>query len=635
MISDLVERDAEDPLRQLAEGSEYVVSHVSKTVQIRGAIPELEKLGVAVVTSGREGWQDKLEGVNVVFLDWRLGQEGDRDAAIEAAVQTAKAIRSNSGGTMIVLMSSDPTVKSHARDFSERSGLIAGLFDAMPKAWLKDSAGLKLQMVVLGEHLKKGRVVQEFVDAVSGRAVDAIGSFLSSLRNLTLSDYANLQHFALKHDGHPLGDYLNELLAGVWVDALFQGPLRENLRALDREDFESLPSLMEPSGALTSLYNAAVFDLHVGGFAEHPHAAMAKAKADVVNEATGPVAAAPVGEPTPAATPPVGGPNLQPPLLADEPAGSGRSEERQVVESIEFKATGHQGVADDLPGTALEGNAEGKPRLSLSLGDVILETDGVKSRAYIVINPQCDLAESPLYKRQIDDEHSIFLVPGAIVPLDTAERAARKETADTPFFHVGDVKGRVHWDGKKQLSVPYGEFSAWMDQKARRRAARMRAPYALALQTAVHSDLTRVGLPAPPPLFEPMTIEVYKARMGQWIGDTQTREQGRLLMARASDSDHMTLTQAFLSETIDWIMEGLAALEGSDNGKDVANAAKIRAVLDNPHELQKISKPFKVEDSEVVLLGGAIRVGRTLPKTGFDRKLMVFLALPQPEKTID
>ena len=558
-IAGLLVRPEADALRNLVEQASYVLDHASKTKQLHFAIGYLESLGVKVLTSGREGWSDQLEGVSIVFLDWRLGPETNRAEAMEEASKVAKQISKGSQPPkpMIVLISSDPTVKEEARSFSRLSGLLPGLFDAMPKHWLQDRSGVGLQLTVLGEHLQKGHVVQAFVDAVSSRVNEAIRSFEEKIHELTLSDYANLQHFALKHDGHPLGDYLAELLAGVWVDALFQGPLRDQLRELNKEDFESLPALTSPSEALTDLYMAAVFDTHVGDFEPHPH-------------------------------------------------------------------------AQTLP----QGEA-GTERLSIALGDVIMEGEGAAAKPYVIINPQCDLAESPRHKRRIDDDLSVLLVPGVLRPVGALDRAERKETADTPFFAIDGAKSRIQWEGKKQVAFAYADLPGWLAAKSRRRKARMRPMFALALQNSIRSDLSRVGLPAPPPMYETMEVQLRRAKLGVWDGDPEVFSQGRLLMARDPGEDQIVLTHDVLTRICQVVASGVEALTALPKKKGKESAAiLIASALADPADLQLLAKPFALPAGGVsYFLAGAVMVCRTskIPEKGFDRKIIVCLSIPEPE----
>lgn len=554
IISKLREHPDGDPLRRLAEASSYVVNHESKVQEIRFVIDYLKSLGLQVDTCGQDDWQNRLSDVNIVFLDWKLGQEADTHAAITRAVNAAKGIHKDRrrDRPMIVLISSDPSVQDHARKFSQESGLISGLFDAMPKGCLQDRTSIDLQMTLLSAHLEKGHIVQNFVDAVSNRTQEAAAAFVSKIRNLTLSDYANLQHFALRNEGHPLGDYLTELLAGVWIDELFQGPIREPLRALDKEDFESLPALMNPSDVVNELYNAAIFDTHIDDFQPHPH--------------------------------------------ADEPQ----------------------------PGQ--------KARLALSLGDIVVEREvETGSKVYMVINPQCDLAESPRHKRRpIDDDLSVLLLPGTLRPVGAPERTERKETADTPYFATDGAKGRIQWDAKKQIAVPYSEFAEWLAEKQRARKARMRTTFALALQTAVHSELTRVGLPVPPPMYQEVEATIRHASMGTWTGDSAPVKLGQLLMTRDSRSDQVVLTREHLIEIWGIVRIGVGKLAKSENPKDRANAAKIEEALADPAEIQRFARPFPVSDGGEKFFCQAVYVCRKSrePKSGFNRSYIACLILP-------
>lgn len=556
-IARLRQRPEGDALGQLVNKSGYVTTHLSKTQTIRRASDYLKDLGLAVIECGRDDWQDALAGASIVFLDWRLGPDEDTDAAQTAMEVAAKIHQAGSEARpMIVLMSSDMSVKERAREFSQKSGIISGLFDAMPKAWLSNPAKVDLQMAVLCEHLEKGHVVQKFVDEVDRCTKVAAHDFLRKIRELTLSDYANLQHFALKREGHPLGDYLTELLAGVWMDALFRGALRENLEALDAEDFESMPTLVQPSGAVNDLYNAAMFDTYVGNFKGHPHA-----------------------------------------------------------------------VASD----------DGMPaRLAITLGDIIVgQEDAAPLKIYVVINPQCDLAESPRHRRHIDDNLSILLVPGELHPVDTWERNERREMADTPYFAVDGIKGRIQWNGKKQISVRYADFSDWLNNMHARREARMRSTFALALQTAVRSELTRVGLPAAPPMYESIDVELREADRGQWKRESRKVRLGQLVMARESESDHLILPHSIVNDIFDIVEKGAAALAGSRVNRDALSAEAIKKAVSDPAELLPLAKPFRVPESGAKFLGNAVfvcRKSQTPPET-FDRRYMVCLILPDKKKS--
>lgn len=551
-VSGFLKRPEGDPLRRLAEESDYVESYKGKTRQIQFVMKYLDSLGVEVERCDPDNWEAKLHGASIVFLDWQLESAGDGSRAKKIAMEIHRQ-----GGAvrpMIVLISSYSEIKEKAREFSQESGLISGLFDAMPKEWLSDEPKIDLQMTILCAHLEKGYVVQNFVEAISSRTKDAADAFVNKIRNLTLSDYANLQSLALKEEGHPLGDYLTQLLAGVWIDTLFQGELREPLKSLDKEDFETLPALVEPSDVLYDLYNAAIFDTHIGEFKPHPH--------------------------------------------ADEPRAD-------------------QGV-----------------RLAPSLGDIVVEQEGEKaSKVYMVINPQCDLAESPRHTRRIDDDLSLLLVPGDLCPVGMSERSQPKETANTPCFMVDGAKVRIHWHGKKQVAIPYSKFSEWLAEKPRDRRARMRTSFALSLQTAVRSELARIGLPVPPPMYERIELKVRYASAGNWTGDAAPQRLGRLLMARNAKFDRLVLPHEFLTGLCCKIQEGIAVLADSPKSGDAEKAAEIRQALSNPYELQRLAMPFQLRGKNETFLAGAVLVCResNAPVSNLDRRLVICLMMPDGE----
>lgn len=534
--------------RKIIEASSYAANHSAKRAALSFVIDYLRSLGVSVRTSGREGWDDQADGVKIVFLDWRLGRDGDA-ASINAASATARQLHGLTARPLVVLISSDPNVQQRSAEFREQSGLLTGLFDAMPKAWLNDQAGVDLQLAALSDLLQSGHVVQEFVDALRARAFDSFKLFVSAIEGLSLSDYANLQHFALKKDGHPLGEYISTLFSGLWADTLFQGPVRPHLSRLDREDFESLPNLMSPSNALADLFNSAVFDMHVGDLAAHPHA----------------------------------------PEASDGEQSS----------------------------------------LALSMGDVIVEKQGVHATsAYVVMNPQCDLAQSPRHGRAVPAELSILLVPGELRPIDDPDRAKRRDLADTPFFKLDEARYRIRWQPDQIMTVPYSGLPAWLGSHGRRRA-RMRPLYALALQHAVSGQLTRIGLPSPPPLYEQTTVHLMPTSDGKLSEPGKAYQQGRFVMSRGGELDQVVLTKSFVVEIKEAVMQGLDRLSASTNAKDKTAADELRASIGDARNWQVLTKPFAMPTSSQNFLGGAVLICHKAkkPTAPISRKLLVCVVI--------
>ncbi|MGE8130056.1 hypothetical protein ACQKQD_24050 [Methylobacterium sp. NPDC080182] len=551
--AEMVEQTLSGPaeaLRPVLESSSYVVEYRSKGSALTAVVEYLRRLNIEVRTHGVNDWRDHIEGVQLVFLDWRLGPDRD-PASMHVASTAAREIHKRPNRPYLVLISSDPGVKNASVAFSEASGLVCGMFDAMPKAWLANEVDVTLNLTVILDLYAAGDAVQSFVEALRTHADTAVQSFLKRIERLTVSDYANLQHLALRKDGHPLGDYLTELFAGLWTDTLFQGELKSQLVELDKQDFGSLPALTGPSDALADLYNSAVFDTHVGALAPHPHAS-----------------------------------------------------------------------ADD------------QTRLQLSLGDVLVERkEGKVVRAYTILNPQCDLAESPRGSRRIPDDLSILLVPGDIEAIDHAQRTERREAGDTPFLKVDGVAKRVHWSGRSIENVPYAGFADWLS-KDRERIARMRPVHGLALQRTVFAELTRVGLPNPPPIHDPVGITLSRAVFGKWSkeGDS-TGQQGRFVMARDSKGDRIVFTHSFLVEIASALRQGLDEATSRRNdwkGKDEAALTVVGSSLGDPAEWRRLSQPFPLPDGGLKLFGDGLLVCTKKPTEGMSRKLLVCVTVDLP-----
>jgi hypothetical protein len=114
----------------------------------------------------------------------------------------------------------------------------------------------------------------------------------------------------------------------------------------------------------------------------------------------------------------------------------------------------------------------------------------------LVINAACDLAYSPGTKRKFPGEHTIILARGTFQPLDEDPKPNCVRTE--PFAHDGHVV-RIVWNPKRFIGHDYEHVWAWLKEAGFRRITRLNIAYALEIQQAFASNLTRVGLPVRPP----------------------------------------------------------------------------------------------------------------------------------------
>jgi hypothetical protein len=143
----------------------------------------------------------------------------------------------------------------------------------------------------------------------------------------------------------------------------------------------------------------------------------------------------------------------------------------------------------------------------LNIGDVFYKDQ--QSDVYIIMNAQCDLAFTPdCDQRKFDQNKSILILPGKLQNFNNYLEKESEGKPRTDFFITDDGCSRIIWDIKKWFMKPYGEIENWLSDKGYERVSRLKLPYALQIQQLFASDLTRVGLPVSPPIFQPASIQL-------------------------------------------------------------------------------------------------------------------------------
>jgi hypothetical protein len=85
----------------------------------------------------------------------------------------------------------------------------------------------------------------------------------------------------------------------------------------------------------------------------------------------------------------------------------------------------------------------------------------------------------------------------------------RPNHVKTEFLEYENELYRILWDLKQLTAVRYGDVEDCLRGEEYRRIARLRLPYALQIQQAFASNLTRVGVPVAPPIHRLLTGTVY------------------------------------------------------------------------------------------------------------------------------
>jgi hypothetical protein len=461
----------------------------------------------------------------LILLDWRLGE--DRESAIEAAARKATEIHKQwppeQIRPLIVLMSSDPKVTSEAEEFRRRSGLMAGMFNAVSKADLTDQFSLHMQLVSLAMSLPAGHRVQAFIEAVRENVKKVGEDFVSGISALTLSDYAYIQSLSLQADGQPLGDYLMWLFSAYFGHLLFGRAMREQRDKLDQLTFKPLPSQTVPSRQLAEMYRYALFDVDVGPVTSHPRARSGSMGDDI--------GSAPEGEVTAQVA------DTKDPMLS--------------LGDVFVTVRGEASEA----GGGVGADAEGPPAAD-QINLVEHAEESALPDLMMIINAQCDLGFAPEGGRMIERGRSILLLPGTLHPLQEPIPDSYSDAPHTELYEYEGRGYRVLWNTKEVKTVPYGEFRRWHDgaddpqlgsgTARHERKARLRLPFALEVQRAFAADLTRVGMPVAPPIYQAVNIRLLGAtdRKFDALEELSASEAAFLVLTR---DGHKVLLQCVLT----------------------------------------------------------------------------------------
>jgi hypothetical protein len=154
----------------------------------------------------------------------------------------------------------------------------------------------------------------------------------------------------------------------------------------------------------------------------------------------------------------------------------------------------------------------------LHLGDILVSD--YHKEVWMVLNPQCDL------ERVVPADRSVLLLPGHLSPI--GEQPKDTEIIRTEFFRYKNKPYRIIWDIKSTITKAMRDFNEWKSMQACERRFRLRLPFALEIQQAFVAAISRVGLPVPPPITQPLKLEV------RYL-DVQTKKYKELIH---SDTDY-------------------------------------------------------------------------------------------------
>lgn len=466
-----------------------------------------DELKIQTVETFGTGSARPNEPFDIAFIDYRFGPSRQHESVVRA-VEWATHLYHN-GRTFIVLMSSESEAKERQELFRKNSKLTRGLFEFVAKEEIEDNGKFCNRLNSFCAGLDTRHEIHQFATAADAAVEEAVAALRESIHALGLEDYAYLEQISLREDGHPLGDYMLWLFGEFFAHKLAVNsalqPARKLANGLKYERF--LPLQRAPSVMLAKMYSAAITEPVHEGWDPHPREVQEAAdKTDTpAPEGTPAEPAAPAedstaddetavttGQELPSVTA-----TVEPPAaasIAGPPSAKGTPP--QAVPASEALQSGQAPSEEAAP------SAKGMPLYQL--GDLLI-ADKDKP-AFLILNAGCDLQFSP-GKRDCDPEQTILLVPGRFEPLH--ERGDETNVKRTELFELGEERFRIIWQHTRTIALPYYKVLPTHQPKGYDRRWRLKLPYALEVQQHFASQLTRVGVPTPTPVFRERPVEIY------------------------------------------------------------------------------------------------------------------------------
>lgn len=226
------------------------------------------------------------------------------------------------------------------------------------------------------------------------------------------------------------------------------------------------------------------------------------------------------------------------------------------------------------------------------LGDLLTKDE--TTEVFMIINAECDLAFGP--KRLCRPDDVILLISGKLSsPTKISEQS---EKIRTEFFEFNGNPYRIIWDIRKILSKKRLEIKKLLEEDGYERKAQMRLPFALEIQRAFASNLTRVGLPVAPPIHHPVKLQVLGKDGNTLTNLTEVEGDAGFWIATKSNNNLKFLfffTVAFghnLRMAIDTFSKAFET-KISDLQADGGNPQKIDKLKGKSLELQKLLSNFE------------------------------------------
>jgi len=228
----------------------------------------------------------------------------------------------------------------------------------------------------------------------------------------------------------------------------------------------------------------------------------------------------------------------------------------------------------------------------LQFGDLFRKENN-SPKIWLCITAPCDLAYSLTNPsgRPFRKGRSILFLPGTLHPIEKPMTSFQSRQPRTELVRLGNAQFRIIWDPKEVSQCEFGKLAEWQTSKKVKRVARLHTAFALEVQRSFAADMTRIGMPTPPPFYVPRLVKLTCLGSHGEAVELTTDESRGVLMSGGGIVEKCILGEEFMDLLPVMLNKAKTSLEGygtsiaADESQGEELKAKVVAALKKFEEL--------------------------------------------------
>jgi hypothetical protein len=254
----------------------------------------------------------------------------------------------------------------------------------------------------------------------------------------------------------------------------------------------------------------------------------------------------------------------------------------------------------------------------LQFGD-LFRRDNSK-QVWLCLTPACDLAYSDT--RPLRGSHSVLLLPGELIAIHEPLKPFQQRQPRTELVRINNESFRILWNLKTYVQLRYGDLQKWQTERQVLRVYRLHPAYALEVQRAFAADLTRIGMPVPPPFYQVRRVRLNLVDAKGGSTELTAGTEYTAILVAGERGDLCILGESFMDELPRMLETGEKALRDNGQPELTSQADVIAAVRSDADKLIRLRGPWPVPspgtvgamlDKVVALVNGSAAVVTETP----------------------